>query len=61
MAQRERFPGRGMNYTKGNFFVDTNILVYAYDSSADKKWWRGVSLLALDNLLKNFPILSINV
>jgi|GEM_PF-5775601 len=50
-----------MNYTKGNFFVDTNILVYAYDSSADKKWWRGVSLLALDNLLKNFPILSINV
>lgn len=27
-----------MNYTRGRFFVDTNLLVYAYDSSAGKKW-----------------------
>jgi predicted nucleic acid-binding protein len=27
-----------MNYTSGRFFVDTNLLVYAYDSSAGKKW-----------------------
>jgi predicted nucleic acid-binding protein len=27
-----------MNYTKGRFFVDTNLLVYAYDSSAGEKW-----------------------
>jgi predicted nucleic acid-binding protein len=27
-----------MNYTRGSFFVDTNLLVYAYDSSAGKKW-----------------------
>lgn len=47
MAQRERFPGREMNYTKGNFFVDTNILVYAYDSSADKKWKTSLEVLHL--------------
>ena len=38
MAQRERFLGREVNYTKGRFFVDTNVLVYAYDSTAGKKW-----------------------
>jgi len=27
-----------MNYTSGRFFVDTNLLVYAYDSSAGEKW-----------------------
>ena len=27
-----------MNYTRDRFFVDTNLLVYAYDSSAGKKW-----------------------
>lgn len=27
-----------MNYTTGRFFVDTNMLVYAYDSSAGNKW-----------------------
>jgi len=38
LARGERSPGREMNYTKGSFFVDTNLLVYAYDSSAGKKW-----------------------
>ena len=38
MAQRERFLRREVNYTKGRFFVDTNVLVYAYDSTAGKKW-----------------------
>jgi predicted nucleic acid-binding protein len=27
-----------MNYTRGRYFVDTNLLVYAYDSSAGNKW-----------------------
>ena len=47
MAQRERFPGRDMNYTKGRFFVDTNLLVYAYDSSAGKKWKTSSEILSL--------------
>lgn len=47
MAQRERFPGREMNYTKGKFFVDTNLLVYAYDSSAGKKWRTSLEVLSL--------------
>jgi predicted nucleic acid-binding protein len=38
LARGERSPGREMNYTRGRFFVDTNLLVYAYDSSAGKKW-----------------------
>lgn len=38
MAPREGLPGRELNYTKGKYFVDTNLLVYAYDSTADKKW-----------------------
>jgi len=38
LAQRERFLRREVNYTKGRFFVDTNVLVYAYDSTAGKKW-----------------------
>ena len=38
MARRARFRGEEINYTKGKFFVDTNVLVYAYDSSAGKKW-----------------------
>ena len=46
MAQKERFPGREMNYTKGKFFVDTNILVYAYDSSAGKKWRKSSEILS---------------
>ncbi len=47
MAQRERFPGREMNYTKGKYFVDTNLLVYAYDSSAGKKWKTSLEVLSL--------------
>ena len=47
MAHRERFPGREMNYTKGKFFVDTNLLVYAYDSSAGKKWKTSLEVLSL--------------
>ncbi len=47
MAQRGRFPGGGMNYTKGRFFVDTNLLVYAYDSSAGKKWKTSLEVLSL--------------
>ena len=46
MAQKERFPGREMNYTKGKFFVDTNILVYTYDSSAGKKWRTSLEILS---------------
>ncbi len=47
MAQRERFPGKEINYTKGKFFVDTNLLVYAYDSSAGKKWKTSLEVLSL--------------
>lgn len=47
MAQREKFPGREMNYTKGKFFVDTNLLIYAYDSSAGKKWKTSSEVLSL--------------
>jgi predicted nucleic acid-binding protein len=47
LAQRERFRGREMNYTKGRFFVDTNLLVYAYDSSAGKKWKTSLEVLSL--------------
>jgi len=47
LARGERFPGREMNYTKGNFFVDTNLLVYAYDSSAGKKWRTSLEVLSL--------------
>jgi len=47
LARRERFPGREMNYTKGKFFVDTNLLVYAYDSSAGKKWRTSSEVLSL--------------
>ncbi len=36
-----------MNYTKGKFFVDTNLLVYAYDSSAGKKWKTSSEILSL--------------
>lgn len=38
MVPREGFPGKEINYTKGKFFVDTNLLVYAYDLSAGGKW-----------------------
>jgi predicted nucleic acid-binding protein len=47
LARRERFPGGEMNYTKGSFFVDTNLLVYAYDSSAGKKWRTSSEVLSL--------------
>ena len=47
MAQRGRFHGREVNYTKGRFFVDTNLLVYAYDSSAGKKWKTSLEVLSL--------------
>jgi len=47
LAQREKSPGREMNYTKGRFFVDTNLLVYAYDSSAGKKWKTSSEVLSL--------------
>ncbi len=46
MARKERFPGREMNYTKGKFFVDTNILVYAYDSSSGKKWRTSLEIIS---------------
>lgn len=46
MAQRERFSGREMHYTRGKCFVDTNILVYAYDSSAGKKWKTSSEILS---------------
>jgi len=36
-----------MNYTQGRFFVDTNLLVYAYDSSAGKKWKTSLEVLSL--------------
>jgi predicted nucleic acid-binding protein len=36
-----------MNYTKGKFFVDTNLLVYAYDSSAGEKWKTSLDVLSL--------------
>jgi predicted nucleic acid-binding protein len=36
-----------MDYTKGKFFVDTNLLVYAYDSSAGKKWKSSLEVLSL--------------
>jgi len=36
-----------MNYTKGKFFVDTNLLVYAYDSSAGEKWKTSSEVLSL--------------
>jgi len=47
LAQRGRFHGREVNYTKGRFFVDTNLLVYAYDSSAGKKWKTSLEVLSL--------------
>ncbi len=47
MAQRERFRGREVNYTRGRFFVDTNLLVYAYDSSAGKRWKTSSEVLSL--------------
>jgi predicted nucleic acid-binding protein len=47
LARGERFPGREMNYTKGKFFVDTHLLVYAYDSSAGKKWRTSLEVLSL--------------
>jgi predicted nucleic acid-binding protein len=47
LARGERFPGREMDYTKGKFFVDTHLLVYAYDSSAGKKWRTSLEVLSL--------------
>jgi predicted nucleic acid-binding protein len=47
LAPRGRFPGREINYTRGKFFVDTNLLVYAYDSSAGKKWKISSEILSL--------------
>ena len=47
MARKEKFPGREINYTKGKFFVDTNLLVYAYDSSAGKKWKTSSEILSV--------------
>jgi predicted nucleic acid-binding protein len=35
-----------VNYTKGRFFVDTNLLVYAYDSSAGNKWKTSLEVLS---------------
>ena len=35
-----------MNYTSGRYFVDTNLLVYAYDSSAGKKWELAANLVS---------------
>ena len=36
-----------MNYTKGRFFVNNNLLVYAYDLSAGKKWKTSLEVLSL--------------
>ncbi len=47
MAPRERYPGREINYTRDKFFVDTNFLVYAYDSSAGRKWKASSEILSL--------------
>lgn len=47
MAPRERSRGREINYTKGRFFVDTNLLVYAYDSSAGRKRKASSEILSL--------------
>jgi len=47
LARKERSPGREMNYTKGRYFVDTNLLVYAYDSSAGKKWELSSDIISL--------------
>jgi predicted nucleic acid-binding protein len=38
LARGEGSPGREANYTSGRFFIDTNLLVYAYDASAGQKW-----------------------
>jgi len=35
-----------MNYTTGRYFVDTNLLVYAYDSSAGEKWERASDIVS---------------
>lgn len=35
-----------MKYTEGRYFVDTNLLVYAYDSSAGKKWEGAADLVS---------------
>jgi predicted nucleic acid-binding protein len=47
LAQRGRLPGKEINYTRGKFFIDTNLLVYAYDSSAGKKWKTSLEILSL--------------
>ncbi len=47
MAPRGRSRGREINYTKGRFFVDTNLLVYAYDSSAGRKRKASSEILSL--------------
>jgi predicted nucleic acid-binding protein len=33
----DRLDGEGMNYTNDKCFVDTNIIIYAYDKSSDQK------------------------
>ena len=35
-----------MNYTKDRFFVDTNLFVYAYDSTAGLKWTTSKTILS---------------
>jgi predicted nucleic acid-binding protein len=47
LAQKERSPGREINYTRGKFFVDTNVLVYAYDLGAGKKGKTSLEILEL--------------
>jgi predicted nucleic acid-binding protein len=47
LAPRERSRGREINYTKGRFFVDANLLVYAYDSSAGRKRKASSEILSL--------------
>lgn len=47
MEPREKLPGKEINYTRGRFFVDTNLLVYSYDSTAGKKWGVSSELLSL--------------
>ncbi len=48
MAPRAGSHGPETNYTKGRFFVDTNLLVYAYDQTAEPK--RSISAKVLSAL-----------
>lgn len=48
MGPRAGSHGPGTNYTKGRFFVDTNLLIYAYDETAEPK--RSISVRVMSAL-----------